>query len=173
MTVSDAHIRACQEQVIRYLEDHPEQCITTSTIRGTAADGLSCQVTQDEHSVLMDMGRAMGGMATAPSPGFFVKAGIVGCIAIATKMTAARLGLQFRSVDVEVETDTDALAVFGTGERNAAPLDVRIRIFIDSDETDEKIDALVSRVLAIDTWFLALRDPQPVSIGWERQQVVA
>ena len=173
MTTTDAHIRACQEQVIKYLSENPEQCFRTTTINGTASVGLTCKVAQGKHQIAMDMGKAMGGTATAPSPGFFVKAGIVGCIAIATKMTAAREGLQFRSVHVEIETDTDGFAVFGNGERNAAPLDMRIRIFIDSDETDEKIDALVSRVLAIDTWFLALRDPQPVSIGWERQQVVA
>lgn len=173
MTPTDVHIRTCQEQVVQYLTENPDQSFATSTIRGTASDGLTCQVTQGKHHVAMDMGLAMGGTATAPTPGFFAKAGIVGCIAIATKMTAARLGLHFRSVHVEIETDTDSLAVFGTGERNAAPLDMRIRILIDSEEPDDQIDALVNRVLAIDTWFLALRDPQPVSIGWERQKAAA
>lgn len=121
----------------------------------------------------MDMGKAMGGTATAPSPGFFAKAGMVGCIAIATKMTAAREGLSIRSVHVTVETDTDTLAIFGLGGGNAAPLDTRIRIMIDSDEPDAQIDSLVDRVLSRDTWFLALRDAQPVTIGWERQAEAA
>lgn len=116
----------------------------------------------------MDMGPAMGGEATAPSPGFFAKAGLVGCLAIATKMTAARAGLNVRSVHVDVETDSDALAIFGMGGGNAAPLDTRIMIAIDSDEPDARINALVDQVLTIDTWFLALRDAQPVTINWER-----
>lgn len=98
---------------------------------------------------------------------------MVGCIAIATKMTAAREGLSIRSVHVTVETDTDTLAIFGLGGGNAAPLDTRIRIMIDSDEPDAQIDSLVDRVLSRDTWFLALRDAQPVTIGWERQAEAA
>lgn len=68
---------------------------------------------------------------------------------------------------VEVETDTDSLAIFGMGGGNAGPLDTRI--MIDSDEPDAQIDALVNQVLPTDTWFLALRDAQTVTIGWERQ----
>ena len=173
MTPNDAHIQTCQNLVIKHLTENPSQSLSTTTITGTVGDGLQCQVTQGRHSVSMDMGKAMGGNATAPSPGFFAKAGMVGCIAIATRMTAAREGLSIRSVHVEVETDSDTLAIFGLGGGNAAPLDTRVRIMIDSDEPDAQIDALVDRVLSRDTWFLALRDAQPVTIGWERQTVAA
>ena len=168
MTVTDIHIRNCQNEVIRRLNESPEKSRVTSVISGRVSEGLQCQVTQGRHQVAMDMSKAMGGEATAPSPGFFAKAGLVGCLAIATKMTAARKGLTFRSVNVEVETDTDALAVFDMGGRNAAPLDTRITISIESDEADDCIEELVDQVLTIDTWFLALRDAQPVSIGWRR-----
>lgn len=173
MTPNDTHIQTCQNLVIKHLTENPSQSLSTTTITGTVRDGLQCQVTQGRHSVSMDMGKAMGGNATAPSPGFFAKAGMVGCIAIATRMTAAREGLSIRSVHVEVETDSDTLAIFGLGGGNAAPLDTRVRIMIDSDEPDAQIDALVDRVLSRDTWFLALRDAQPVTIGWERQAEAA
>lgn len=168
MTSTDAHIRDCQNQVIQYLSANPSQSLSTTTITGEVSMGLRCRVTQGRHEVAMDMGPAMGGEATAPSPGFFAKAGLVGCLAIATKMTAARAGLNVRSVHVDVETDSDALAIFGMGGGNAAPLDTRIMIAIDSDEPDARINALVDQVLTIDTWFLALRDAQPVTINWER-----
>jgi uncharacterized OsmC-like protein len=168
MTHTDAHIRTCQNQVIERLRESPGQGLSTSQITGTVAEGLQCMVHQGPHAVAMDMSKAMGGTATAPSPGFFAKAGLVGCLAIATKMTAARKGLRFRSVRVDIETDSDSLAIFGMGGGNAAPLDTRIRIMIDSDETDADINALIDQVLCIDTWFLALRDAQPVSIGWDR-----
>ncbi|WP_170425276.1 OsmC family protein [Ruegeria arenilitoris] len=173
MTPNDTHIQTCQNQVIKHLTENPAQSLSTTTITGSIHDGLQCQVTQGRHSVSMDMGKAMGGNASAPSPGFFAKAGMVGCIAIATRMTAAREGLSIRSVHVEVETETDTLAIFGLGGGNAAPLDTRVRIIIESDEPDAQIDALVNRVLSRDTWFLALRDAQPVTIGWERQAEAA
>ena len=173
MTHADEHIRDRQIEVISYLLDNPAKSHSTSTISGIVSDGLQCQVTQGPFEVAMDMSKAMGGDATAPSPGFFAKAGLVGCIAIATKMTAAREGLSVRSVHVEVETDTDTLAIFGKGGGNAAPLDTRIKIKIDSDLPDREIDALIDRVLAIDTWFLALRDAQSVKVHWERQAKAA
>lgn len=165
----DAHIQACQNQVIAYLSANPEQSAATHTISGAVTDGLQCIVSQGSHQVRMDMGKPMGGDGTAPSPGFFAKAGLLGCIAIAVKMTAAREGLTFRAVHVDIETDTDTLAIFGLGSGNAAPLDNRVKILIDTDETSDAIDDLVSRVLTTDTWFLALRDAQSVSVDWERQ----
>lgn len=167
MTQTDQHIRDRQNEVLAYLLDNPDKSLSTSKISGVVTDGLQCQVRQGRHEVAMDMSTAMGGEATAPSPGFFAKAGVVGCLAIATKMTAAREGMRFRSVHVEIETDTDGLALFGKGGGNAAPLDTRIKISIDSDEPDARVAELIDQVLTIDTWFLALRDAQPVTIGWE------
>ena len=165
----DAHIQACQNQVIAYLSAHPEQASTTHTISGAVTDGLQCSVSQGSHQVRMDMRQSMGGDGTAPSPSFFAKAGLLGCIAIAVKMTAAREGLAFRAVHVDIETDTDTLAIFGLGGGNAAPLDSRVKVLIDTDEPTDVIDDLVARVLTTDTWFLALRDAQSVSVDWERQ----
>ncbi len=173
MTPRDDHIRTCQNQVIRHLVDAPEKAVSTALISGTVSEGLQCQVSQGQHRVAMDLGKTMGGDGTAPSPSFFAKAGLVGCLAIATKMTAARAGLNIRSVHVEIETDTDTLAMFGLGGGSAAPLDTRIEITIDSDEDDIVIDALIDQVLVIDTWFLALRDAQPVSIDWTRKAKAA
>lgn len=167
-TKRDAQIQNCQTQVISYLSANTDQSTSTSKITGSVNDGLKCTVSQGRHQANMDMARAMGGDGTAPSPGFFAKAGLVGCLAIATKMTAAREGLQFRSVDVEIETDSDTLAIFGLGDKKAAPLDTRVKILIDTDEVSDVVEDLIERVLTMDTWFLALRDPQSVSVDWER-----
>lgn len=168
MTPNDIHIRDSQNAVIERLQADPRRGLSTSVISGRVEDGLKCVARQGRNEVAMDLSPAMGGAGAAPSPGFFAKAGLVGCLAIATKMTAARAGLGLRSVHVEIETDTDTLAVFDRGGGNAAPLDTRIAITIDSDAPDARIDALLEQVLAIDTWFLALRDAQSVSVGWRR-----
>ena len=167
----DAQIRLCQNQVFAHLLDNPDQASATSKITGHVADALKCTVRQGRQLADMDMLRTMGGDETAPSPSFFAKAGLVGYLAIATKMTAAREGLRFRSVDVEIETDSDTLAIFGLGGGNAAPLDTRVKVLIDTNEPADVVDDLIARVLTIDTWSLALRDPQSVSVDWERQEI--
>ena len=167
-TERDAHIRASQNQVIERLSSNPAKAVTTLSMSGTADDGLTCRVQQGRHTALMDMGAAMGGEARGPSPGFHARAGIVGCVAIATKMAAAREGLAFRSVLVDLEMDSDDLAIFGLGGMNAAPIETRITIHIDTDEPEPVVADLVGRVLEMDPWFLALRDAQEVRINWQR-----
>ncbi|WP_299827671.1 OsmC family protein [uncultured Roseobacter sp.] len=167
-TDRDALIQLSQANVIERLSANPEKAVTTLAMSGSIDDGLVCSVTQGSHSAVMDMGIAMGGEARGPSPGFFGRAGIVGCVAIATKMTAAREGLEFRSVHVDLEMDSDDLAIFGLGSRKAAPLQTRIMIQIETDEPADAVSGLVERVLNADPWYLALRDPQTVSVKWQK-----
>ncbi|WP_300015610.1 OsmC family protein [uncultured Roseobacter sp.] len=169
-TDRDAHIQESQEKVIERLSADPSKAVKTLAMSGSVDDGLACRVTQGPHSAVMDMGIAMGGEARGPSPGFFGRAGIVGCVAIATKMTAAREGLEFRSVHVDLEMDSDDLAIFGLGGKKAAPLQTRITIRVDTDEPVDAVASLIERVLDADPWFLALRDPQAVSVRWQKVQ---
>jgi uncharacterized OsmC-like protein len=110
----------------------------------------------------MDMGAVLGGGDAAPSPGFYIRAGLIGCIAIGIKMTAAREGTQVDSVDVDVEMDFDDSAMLGMGANSAAPLSTRITISVDSPAPPATIESMVDRALAADPFFLALRDPQSV-----------
>lgn len=158
----DSRIRTSQEQVIARLLGDPGAARSTIASRGRVEEGLACTITQGRFSAVADLGRGMGGDAAGPSPGFFARAGIVGCVAIATKMAAARAGLVLRSVEVEVETDFDDLALFGLGPSRAAPSETRVRICIDSDEDEERLRSLIALVLEMDPWFLALRDAQAV-----------
>lgn len=158
----DHTIRDAQNLVIARLSANPGAARSTIVSSGHIDEGLTCKVQQGKFSAIMDLGRGMGGDAAGPSPGFFARAGIVGCVAIATKMAAARSGLSLRQVDVEVETDFDDLGLFGLGEAGAAPTETRITIVIDSDEEETEIRNLIAKVLEMDPWFLALRDAQQV-----------
>ena len=159
-TDDNKHIQSSQLAVIKRLEADPDSARNTLRTSGRVTRGLGCTVTQGKFSATMDLGPAMGGQATGPSPGFFARSGIVGCVAIATKMTAAREGLSLDAVDVHIETDFDDLAIFGLGDSSAAPIEVRLNIDIQSDEDPDVIQELVERVLEWDPWYLAIRDAQ-------------
>ena len=157
-------IRHAQTKVIERLSADPVAARVTISAAGHVGDGLACTVKQGKFTTTMDMGPAMGGAAFGPSPGFFARAAIIGCVAIAIKMTAAREGLKVQSVDVDLETDSDDLAIFGLGGGNAAPLETRISIMVNASEPDGIIADLIERVLKYDPWFLALRDAQTVLV---------
>ena len=158
----DEVIRQAQTAVIDRMRQDLAAACTTLVTTGRIEEGLTCHAAQGKFHATMDMGPGMGGDAAGPSPGFFARAAIVGCVGIGVKMLAAREGLAFRSIDVRIECDFDDAALMGISPRTAAPLESRIRIQIDTDEDDATVRSLVDRALSKDPWYLALRDAQVV-----------
>ncbi|PCD77385.1 OsmC family protein [Pseudothioclava arenosa] len=158
----DEAIRKAQTAVIERMSADLDAACNTLVTTGRIEAGLACHVTQGKFSATLDMGPGMGGDGLGPSPGFFARAGVVGCVAIGVKMMAAREGLVFRTLDVTIECDFDDAALMGLSPRSAAPLASRIKIAIDTDADPATVEDLVSRALAVDPWFLALRDAQVV-----------
>lgn len=158
----DERVRVMQTAVIERMAADISAARSTLVATGRIEDGLTCRITQDKHAVVADLGPGMGGDAAGPSPGFYARAGIVGCVGIAVKMLAAREGLTFRSVEITVETDFDDAALMGLSPGSAAPRETRIRIEIDTDADPATVRDLTERALAMDPWYLALRDAQVV-----------
>ena len=159
----DARIRGSQKAVIDRIAAAPEQARSTIRTTGEIGAGLACTVTQGKFAAPMDLGPGMGGDAAGPSPGFFARAAIAGCVGIAVKMLAAREGVSIDRVSVAVETDFDDAALFGIGPGTAAPTETRVSLDIITNADRAVIDDIVARALAMDPWFLALRDPQSVT----------
>jgi len=158
----DAVIRERQNGFIAKLKDDPAIGLSTTVTTGRVEEGLACTVRQGKFETVTDLGRGMGGDAAGPSPSFHARAAIVGCVAMAVKMLAAREGYAFRSVEVAVETDIDDGGLFGLAGTPAAPIETRVNIAVESDEDETVIHEIVDRALAMDIWYLALRDAQKV-----------
>lgn len=161
--MADSEIRAKQERVIDVFAKRPQAGLSTTPARAVVGDGLRCEYVEGDNSVVADMPEIMGGEASGPSPGFYARAGLCTCVAIGIKMAAVRGGLDVREVAVDVEVDFDDGAMFGLGDRTAAPLDTRISISIDTDAPLAEVQAMVDTTLEADPWFLALRDAQSVT----------
>src|SRR5262245_17510174 len=124
----DARIKAAQQRVVEAFAKRPKLAFSTSRLTARIAEGLACQVRQGEHEATMDMSKTLGGDELGPTPGFFIRAGLAGCVAIGIKLAAAREGIALDQVDVEVEMDFDDSAMLGVGSNTPAPLETRIVI---------------------------------------------
>ncbi|SDL85131.1 OsmC family protein [Aliiruegeria lutimaris] len=162
-TARDRVIREAQSAVVERIRADPAKARSTLRTTGHVGEGLACEVVQGPFSATLDLGKGMGGDAAGPSPGFFARAAIAGCVGIAVKMLAAREGVRFNCVDIAVETDFDDAALFGIGGGNAAPVRTRVSIDIDTDAQGDIVESIVDRALAMDPWFLALGNAQDVS----------
>ncbi|WP_111428346.1 OsmC family protein [Rhodobacteraceae bacterium DSL-40] len=158
----DEAIRVAQTAVIDRMRADIDAACSTIVTTGRIEEGLACEVLQGKHRATLDLGRGMGGDAAGPSPGFFARAAVVGCVSMGVKMMAVREGLLFRSVEVTIECDFDDAALMGLSSRTAAPLESRLRIAIDTDADLATVLNLVERALSADPWYLALRDAQVV-----------
>jgi uncharacterized OsmC-like protein len=158
----DLEIRDAQARVVEIFAKKPRAAISTTQAAAHVGDGLLCTVRQGDYEAKMDMGAVLGGEGKAPTPGFYFRAAVAGCVAIGIKMTAARERVPLSAVDVGIEMDFDDSAMFGMGANSAAPLETRLAIRLKSPAPADRLAALVDRALAADPFFLALKDAQKV-----------
>jgi uncharacterized OsmC-like protein len=166
----DDAVRSAQERTISIIRRKPSAALSSAKTSGRLDEGLHCTVSSGQLKVKMDMPNALGGDESAPTPGFFVRAGLIGCVAIGIKMTAAREGIPLESVDVDVEMDFDDGALFGLGDNSAAPLETRLTIVLKSPAPWAAVEEMAQRALAADPYYLAIRDAQCVKFALVAKQ---
>ena len=105
MGMASPHIREALENASRYLTEHPEEATSTdSQAIATVVDGLVVRVTgPDGSEITTDMVPSVGGTASAPSPGWLLRAAEASCVATLIAMRAAMLE-QGESAEVRVAT---------------------------------------------------------------------
>ncbi len=112
-----------------------------STARIT--DGLTCEVTEGNYTLIADMPASVGGNMNGPTPGVYGRAALGSCLAIGYMMRAATMNIPIGSLEVEIQADYDDGALFGTSNAFAGYLEVRYTVTIESDASAEAIIRLL------------------------------
>ena len=113
--MNDTRIREALENMRAAIAEDPAKArakVVPATARLSA--GLACEVTGPQgQRMLTDMPPAMGGAATAPNPGWYLRGAIASCLATAIAMRAAKLGVALNQLEVTVESDSDLRGLLG------------------------------------------------------------
>jgi uncharacterized OsmC-like protein len=89
--------------------------------------GLRCRIEADDGgAIYTDMPVAVGGGASANSPGWHLRAALASCDATLLAMRAARLGLQLERIEVRVEASSDGRGMFLDEGINPGSTDMRL-----------------------------------------------
>lgn len=123
-------IRAAVEAAVSYLTAHPEEARYTDNAAVARIDtGLRIVATAaDGSSVTTDMTRGIGGTASAPSPGWLLRAAEATCVATFIVLRASQLGREVEGVEVAVDSESDDRGLLGIDPSiPAGPLSVAIR----------------------------------------------
>jgi len=106
-------------------------------------DGLQCEVTGPYNArIVTDMPPAMGGAASGPNPGWFLRAALASCTTTAIAMRAARQGIKLDQLELTVESESDTRGLLGIGKVSAALGAVRTRVKICGDAPPEVLREL-------------------------------
>ena len=98
-------------------------------------EGLQFEVTGPYNArIVTDMPPAMGGRASAPSPGWLLRAALASCTATVVAMRAAQLGISLDLLEVSVSGEGDARGMLGLDETvSAAMTNIRTRVRIGAE----------------------------------------
>ncbi len=118
-----------------YLTEHPDEArYRDPSARAHSDGGLKVHVTgPGGESLTTDMPVSIGGTATAPSPGWFLRAATASCVTALVAMRAATLGIEIRSIDIEVDSESDDRGILGLDPAiPAGALSMRISVSVDA-----------------------------------------
>jgi uncharacterized OsmC-like protein len=163
MSIADAVANAG-----RYLTDHPEEArYRDSAAVARVADGLRVEVHGAGGARLRtDMPKGIGGTATAPSPGWMLRAAIASCVASLIVIRAAALDYELSSVEVSVDSESDDRGILGLDDSvPAGPLSARIAATVSAPRlAGDDVDVLVRWAVDHCPVSDAIKRPVPVEV---------
>jgi uncharacterized OsmC-like protein len=137
-----SHIGRSIEIARNHFAEQPgEARCTDSAASAVVENGLRCRVDGPRgETIYTDMTARVGGGSTAPSPGWFTRAGHASCEATLITMRAAELGISLQHVEVLVDSESDVRGILAMeDEVPAGPLSVRTRVRITADGVEPHV----------------------------------
>jgi uncharacterized OsmC-like protein len=122
MTMSHEQIREAIERLGSSITAEPAKAqIKNPPVTARLTEGLKCELAGPQgQRFATDMPPAMGGAATAPNPGWFLRGGMAACTATVIAMRAAKLGIALETLEVTVEGESDQRGILGLDENVSA-----------------------------------------------------
>ena len=131
--MSADQIRQSMAQLAQHFAQHPQDAIAPDKPAVARLEsGLRCQALGPKgESLVTDMPKAIGGAASAPTPGWYLRAALANCDATLIAMRAAQLGIQLSELEVSVGGRSDNRGLLGSAEGVApGPLELELSVRI-------------------------------------------
>ena len=137
-----------------------------SQARAIYHEGLQFRVHgPNDAAIVTDMPTAVGGGGNAPTPGWFMRAGLASCDATLIAMRAAEVGIRLTTLEVAVDNISDDRGMFGIGDDippGVLNMQTCIRIRAEN-ASHEQLNRIVEDALAHSPVADAIRRAVPMS----------
>lgn len=135
------NIRESVQGVIGYYTQNPEKALSQDKEAvAVIEEGLRVRATgPDGQTLICDMPKGLGGGATAPSPGWTMRATLANCEAIMIALRAAQMGIKLKTLEVRVDSLSDDHGMLGMDDsKPAGPMNMKVSIRIGADGVSEE-----------------------------------
>jgi uncharacterized OsmC-like protein len=135
-------IRSAVEKTVQHYEEDPGAGPEPDSPATAVRDGvLRFRVSGPHGQIVTDLAESVGGGASAPTPGWCMRAALAACDASVIAIEAARDGISLSRLEVTVGSESDFRGTLGVDDSvPAGPLAMHVRVRVASDDADE--DAL-------------------------------
>ena len=119
---------------------------TSSSVRSRTVRFFMKDEGADGAALVTDMPKGIGGGASAPTPGWFLRAALANCDATVIAMRAAQLGVLLTRLEVTVDSVSDTRGMLGQGAGiTAGPQSMRMKVSIGaSNASAEQLREIVA-----------------------------
>jgi len=131
-----SEIRDALEKLGRAITSDPSKAqAKRAPATARLVDGLRCEISGPyAEKLATDMPPAIGGGASAPSPGWLFRGALASCTATVIAMRAAKLGIALTTLEVTVDTESDHRGMLGLDEKVSAGMrNLRMKVRIAGD----------------------------------------
>ena len=158
-------------QSIKQALDRAARTVTLRPERGqrvyrnvaVVGEGTQCKVEEAGQKLILDVGKAVGGNDTGPTPSMVLRSAMSGCVAIGVKQWAARRDVPVDQVEVALETDVDARGQLGVCGKTAPGFEgIRLTIVVTSSAPRAVIEELIADSLRYSPLMDVFLNPQSV-----------
>src|SRR3990170_2409301 len=128
--------RESMQGVIEYYTQKPDDALSQDKEAvAIVEEGLRVRATgPDGQTLVCDMPKVLGGNASAPSPGWMMRAALANCEAVMIALRAAQLGVELTTLEVRVDSFSDDRGMLGIDDsKPAGPLNMKINIRIGAE----------------------------------------
>ena len=140
-------IQESMQGVIEYYTQNPDKALSQDKEAvAVVEDGLRVRATgPDGQTLVCDMPKGLGGGATAPSPGWMMRASLANCEAVMIALRAAQLGIELKTLEVRVDSVSDDRGMLGMDDsKPAGPMNMKVSIRIGADGVSpEKLHEII------------------------------
>jgi uncharacterized OsmC-like protein len=163
-------LRAAQAPLKDQYRATPESALITLKASGRLGEGVTCKIETGKALVAAGLHPATGGNGLSACSGDMLLEALVACAGVTLNAVATALGIELRDASLEAEGDLDFRGTLGVSKEVPVGFqNIRLRISIDSDASEEEVSTLVRLTERYCVVYQTLLHPPDIVVNLDQQ----